>query len=171
MTPIGYYNPFQHPISFTGSRGNMIEVSPNTPVTDKDGFLLASSEILDAQVQNGLLKRIYDNHPDFKDFNRKMEKKKGVVRFSGKQLDQMPIEQLKVISPSTNKANGGDQPPEMLLDSKKGVVNMNLPPDAELQEDGSVNYRSKRFASVAAMKAYIASVGGVSSPNPLSKPI
>jgi hypothetical protein len=170
MIAIGYYNPFQHPISFTGSRGNMVEVSPNTPVTDKEGFLLTSSEILDVQVQNGLLKRIYDNHPDFKDFNKRVEKKKGVVRFSSKQLDQMPMEQLNAISPHTVKGKKGAQPPELLIDAKKGVVNLNLPADAVINEDGSVGYRNKRFASVAAMRAYIASTGG-NSPNPLSKPI
>jgi hypothetical protein len=173
MKAIGYYNPFSHPISFTGSRGNMVEVSPNTPVTNKEGFLIASSEVLDAQVQNGLLKRIYDNHPDFKDFDKKVEKKKGVVRFTGKQLDQMPLEQVKKISPNASSKAKTESSPEILIDAKKGVVNMNvdLPQEAELQEDGTVKYRGKRFASVAAIRAYIANTGGNRSPNPLSKPI
>jgi hypothetical protein len=171
MIAIGYYNPFPHPVSFSGSRGNMVEVSPNTPVTDKEGFLLASSDVLDAQVQSGLLKRIYDNHPDFKDFDKRVAKKKGVVKFSGKQLDQMPLSQLNDISPSTAKSNPVKAPPELLIDAKKGVVNLNLPEGAELQGDGSVTYRNKRFASVTALKAYVASTGGgSSSPNPKSKP-
>jgi hypothetical protein len=170
MKAIGYYNPFSHPVSFTGSRGNMIEVSSNTPVTNKDGFLIPSSEILDVQVQNGLLKRIYDSHPDFKDFDRKTEKKRNVVRFTGKQLDEMPLETVKQISPTAAATAKTERSPELLIDAKKGVVNMNndLPPDAEVQPDGTVRYRSKRFASIASMRAYIASTGG-DSPNPLSK--
>ena len=173
MKPIGYYNPFSHPISFTGSRGNMVEVSSNTPVTNKEGFLITSSEVLDAQVQNGLLKRIYDNHPDFKDFDKRVERKKGVVRFTGKQLDQMPIEQVKQISPNASAKAKTEASPEILIDAKKGIVSMNadLPSDSEIQEDGTVKYRGKRFASITAMKAYIASTGGDKSPNPLSKPI
>lgn len=173
MTPIGYYNPFQHPVSFTGSKGNMIEVSPNTPVTDKDGFLIASSPVLDKQVSDGVLKRIYDTHPNFRDHDKKVEKKKGVTRFTKAQVDQMPIQEVAKITKNSPPQKKNKAPPELLLDSRIGVVELGgwkIPEDAEVGEDGTVKYKNKRFASTTALKAYMASSRD-NSPNPLSVPI
>lgn len=174
MNPIGYYNPFPHPVSFTGSKGHMVEVSPNTPVCDRDGFLIASSPTLDKQVSDGILKRIYDTHPNFKDHDKKVGKKKGVIRITGKQVDQMPIEEANKIASRTLKDKNKKGPPEILLDSRVGVVDLSsksLPQDAEVDPDGTVRYKNKKFASVTALKAYMASSGGSSSPNPLSVPL
>ena len=173
MKAIGYYNPFQSPISFTGTKGHMVEVSPNTPVTNGEGFLIEESKILDDQVANGLLKRIYDTHPTFKDHNKRVEKQKKVRRIGSGEASGMSIEELKKVAPGTGEKARLPAPPEMVLSSKTGITTINerspLPEGAVLNENGSVSYQNKRFASSTALKAYIASTGG--SPNPLSRPI
>lgn len=170
MKAIGYYNPFPHPISFTGRHGNMVEVSPNTPVTNSDGFLVEASDLLDSQVQAGLLKRIYDTHPDFKDHNRKVEKRKGVVRFSKGQVNNMSLEQAAKVSKVVESSARPKATPQTTLDAKKGVIQSNLPEGAVLLPDGTVDYNNKKFASASALSAYLKTISQ-SSPNPLSKPI
>ena len=174
MTAIGYYNPFQYPVSFTGSKGNMVEVRPGSPVTDKDGYLIKASDVLDKQVQDGILKRIYDTHPDFRDHDKKVKKKKGVSRMTSKQIDRLPVAEASKLGEKVNqKEVKQPKPPEVLIDAKAGVVGLGgkLPEGAELAEDGSVSYRNKKFASVAALKAYITNAGvSATSPSPISKP-
>lgn len=168
MNPIGYYNPFSYPVSFTGSKGQLVEVSPGVAVTGNDGKLINSDRLLDEQVANGSLKRIYDSDPKWANHDAIVEKRSRVAKLSGSEASKLPLSTLQKVSRAAAKVASPASPPVTTIDAKSGVkeqpetskaiVDPEPLPEGVTEDGGILIYKGMKFSGRPALNAYLSNV-------------
>lgn len=143
---IGYCNPFEYPVSISFG-GQQTEILPKAPVVGKNGKLVIHDDHLEALVQSNILRRIPEDHPDYRNHDLMVEKRQQRSVRSYRDEGAAPRDNRPAADPEVTT----------VISSQQGLTQTELPEGAHWVDKGDrkvISYDGRTFTSISSLNVY-----------------
>ena len=144
---IGYKNHNNHPVSIFRD-GSQHEIPAGYPIVRPDGLLVEYDDQLEILASQGIIRRIPENDPDFKNHDKIVKQRKTASIVKPKSRGDAPRRKTDAVLEET------------IIRSSSGLPeNSDLPDGAVWTRSGTgqvIEYDGKKFPNRVSLDAYIA---------------